>query len=367
MNILFLVSTLTGGGSERVCASVANGLSRKGHSVTILVGRTTGNDYYTEPAVKVLSWLNKDYVSFLSKIWREIKKPFLFSGALYSVIREKKIDVVINILGMYMTESILISKLCGVKIVFSDHNAYERPQDAPMRLRQKRHKFYESRLCDCITVLTNRDREILNTRKNVVVMPNPLFLPVLNEIPSKEKIVLAVGRLDAWHYKGFDLLIKAWGDICHKHSDWKLRIIGNGTENSLSQLNSFINASRAERVEINPFTKDIIQEYRNSEIFVLSSRYEAFGLVLFEAMSQKCACIACDYLGRQSDIITDGVDGLLCETYSAEALSLKIDQLINDNSLRLSLKTHSTDNLSRFSETNITLRWESLLYSLLDK
>ena len=100
-------------------------------------------------------------------------------------------------------------------------------------------------------------------------------------------------------------------------------------------------------------------------IFVLSSRYEAFGLVLFEAMSQKCACIACDYLGRQSDIITDGLDGLLCETYNADALALKIDQLINDNSLRLSLQTHSTDNLNRFSETNITLQWESLLYSLL--
>lgn len=365
MNILFLVSSLTGGGAERVCASVANGLSRRGHNVIILVEKKNEKDYYTEPSVKVVTWIKKDYITFLSKLWREIKKPFLFSGYLYSVIREQKIDVVINILGMYMTESILISKLCNVKIVFSDHNAYERPQDTQMKLRQKRHKFYESRLCDCTTVLTNRDKEILKKRKNVVVMPNPLFFPILNNLPSKEKIVLAVGRLDAWHYKGFDLLIKAWGSICQKHADWKLRIIGNGTEKSLSQLSSFINNSRSERVEIKPFTKDIINEYRNSEIFVLSSRYEAFGLVLFEAMSQKCACIACDYLGRQGDIITDGFDGLLCETYNADALSLKIDQLINDNSLRLSLQTHSTDHLNRFSETNITLQWESLLYNLL--
>lgn len=365
MNILFLVSSLTGGGAERVCASIANGLSRKGHSVTILVGKTTDKDYYTEPSVKVVTWIKKDYISFLSKVWREIKKPFLFSGYLYSVISEQKVDVVINILGMYMTESIIISRLCGAKIVFSDHNAYERPQDSPMKLRQKRHKFYESRFCDCTTVLTNRDKDILKNRRNVVVMPNPLFFPILNDLPAKEKIVLAVGRLDAWHYKGFDLLIRAWGEICHKHPDWRLRIIGNGTELSLNKLGAFVSESRAERVEIKPFTKDIIQEYGNSEIFVLSSRYEAFGLVLFEAMSQKCACIACDYLGRQSDIITDGLDGLLCETYNADALALKIDQLINDNSLRLSLQTHSTDNLNRFSETNITLQWESLLYSLL--
>lgn len=37
MNILFLCHQLTGGGAERVCADVANGLSRLGHNVAIMM------------------------------------------------------------------------------------------------------------------------------------------------------------------------------------------------------------------------------------------------------------------------------------------------------------------------------------------
>ena len=76
-------------------------------------------------------------------------------------------------------------------------------------------------------MLTEADKKYINGRlKNVHVMYNPLFLSPLKKLPAKENTILSVGRLDAWHYKGFDVLISAWKDISQIYPDWKLKIIG---------------------------------------------------------------------------------------------------------------------------------------------
>lgn len=41
-------------------------------------------------------------------------------------------------------------------------------------------------------------------------MPNPLAITPAETIPPKKIIILAAGRVDNWHYKGFDLLIRAY-------------------------------------------------------------------------------------------------------------------------------------------------------------
>ncbi|WP_337804797.1 glycosyltransferase [Segatella sp.] len=83
-----------------------------------------------------------------------------------------------------------------------------------------------------------------------------------------------------------------------EHPDWYLRIVGHGDEEAVSYLKSL--AAGIPNIEFKPYTPNIREEYQKASVFVLSSRYEGFGLVLTEAMSQGCDCIACDYKGRQS-------------------------------------------------------------------
>lgn len=360
MNILFVVSALTNGGAERVCVSVANGLSRLGHNVTILTGVSGNFDYQLDDRVdKVVIYQSTS--NLLYRIYRRFMRVPIFCYTLFCILRNKKIDIVINVLAFHFLETIIISRIMGRKVIFSDHNTYERPKEEPMPFKSKIHKYIYALLCNYTTVLTKRDRDLLTKRKNIIVMHNPLFLKPLDYVPSKKKVILAVGRLDSWYYKGFDLLINSWGNICNKFPEWQLRIVGNGSERAINKLKELINEARAKRINLIPFKKDIECEYRDASIFVLSSRYEGFGLVLIEAMSQRCACIACDYLTRQSEIITDGVDGLLCSVDDLSALENKILQLLEDEQLRLSLQEHSTDNVERFSEYNVALHWESLI------
>lgn len=355
MKILFLCHNLTGGGAERVCVDVANGLAKLGHQVGIMTDTAQPITYVPLPEVKLIAAAKYQKNPISSRL-RAFKQ-------LLSVLREERPDVVISILYMNATLAKLASMLTvHSPVIASDHNSFEKPASAPMPFRQKLDKFWRNYYLDGLTLLTEVDKELLNGRfKHTFVMPNPLYLTPLKEVPHKEKTVLAVGRMNNWHCKGFDLLLKAWGRVGRDAHDWKLRIVGHGNAESKGYLQSL--AAGMANVEFLPYTPHIAEEYKKAEIFVLSSRYEGFGLVLTEAMSQGCACVACDYKGRQAEILKDGKDGLLCPVDDEEALAGKLQLLMKDGQLRKSLQENAIKDVDRFSIDNTVKRWERMLTS----
>lgn len=356
MKVLFICSSLTGGGAERVCVDVANGLANLGHEVSILTDLKQKITYQPLPCVKLIQ--SASYHSPIAGRLNAFRQ-------LCDVFRKDKPDVVISILYMYATLAKIASKLTiGCPIVASDHNSFERPDCAPMHLRQNLDKFWRNYYWDALTVLTEADKKYLANRfKHIYVMPNPLGIESLANVPQKDKMILAVGRLEEWHYKGFDLLINAWRKLFVKHPDWKLRIVGHGSEKTRKYLQTL--AEGLENIEFVPYTSNIQAEYRKASIFVLSSRYEGFGLVLTEAMSQGCACIACDYKGRQAEIVTDGVDGLICPTDSVDTLTEKMKILIENGNLRKILQENAIHSVSRFSIESIASKWEKMLNEII--
>ena len=141
-----------------------------------------------------------------------------------------------------------------------------------------------------VTVLTNRDKEIMDSKgfRNVEVLHNPLFLKTADTVAGKDNVILAVGRIDAWNYKGFDLLINAWNKIFMKYPDWKLKIVGSGSDKTFV-ISSNWHYPQGMRLNSALSRRKLRMNIRWPSIFVLSSRYEGWGLVLVEAMSQGCA------------------------------------------------------------------------------
>ena len=82
------------------------------------------------------------------------------------------------------------------------------------------------------------------------------------------------------------------------------------------------------------YSPDVINKVSEARFLVFTSDYEGFGMVLIEAMSQGCACIACDYKGRQKEIIEDERQGLLCPPDDVDALASSLDRMITDVSYR---------------------------------
>ena len=130
------------------------------------------------------------------------------------------------------------------------------------------------------------------------------------------------------------------------------------------------------------FCNDVVPLYRRSKIFVLSSRYEGFGLVLIEAMSQGCACVACDYKGRQREIFEELKDGrieelksgsyevckngILCPPDDVEALTNSLMKMISDANYRHVVQMNVIERSKYYSLENTMGRWENYLNSIVN-
>ena len=360
-----MVYSLSNGGAERVACSWANGLVRLGHKVSILTN-LKDKSYLVDERINLIQCksilLGK--TSLFAKVIRSIINPFILFYQLLHIYKIKNIDTVINVLYI-RPYTLLISRLFSRRnfpIIMTDHNVYERPKEDKFSWRVWRNKFFDNKFFDIVTVLTKRDKEILDKKNfsNIEVLYNPLFLTPVSKVPIKNNAILAVGRIDVWRIKGFDLLIRAWDKISYKYPDWKLKIVGKGSTDSIRYLKSLItNCQNA--IEFCPFNNDIVKEYQDASVFVLSSRYEGWGLVMIEAMSQGCAVIACDYKGRQSEAITDGENGLICETDNVEALANKISMLIDDTKLRTTLQEHAIKSVDFYHEDKVAKRLEKII------
>ena len=402
MKIGIVQVALSHGGAEQVGILLANGLHQHGNNTFILTDLNEPVVYHVDEQVPVYDFVGKKSNS-LVKWTKSIKN-------IRKILKQEKPDVVIGIMGLCTLVTYIACLGLKIPVVMTEHNSFERPASAPMPFSLKIFKFWFNKLYQHITVLTEADKKVIGDKlKNVKVMPNPLLLEPINEIPPKEKYVLAAGRVDSWHVKGFDILLQAWKSLQELNDNvndddnlrkWWLKIAGNGKKESFEnlkrllpdaewRLNDNINDDdnhkdwlwRSEKyhVEFLGFQKDMKSLYQKSEIFVLSSRYEGFGLVLIEAMSQGCAPIACDYKGRQSEIIEDppvsslnredfqkqGLEicenGILCEPENVEALAKALGKMMKDNEFRKQAQLNSVERSKYYSLDNCVDRWEKYL------
>jgi glycosyltransferase involved in cell wall biosynthesis len=170
-----------------------------------------------------------------------------------------------------------------------------------------------------------------------------------------------MGRLDA--EKGFDLLIAAFGRLAADFPDWGLAILGEG---SLRQkLSAQVAAlGLGDRVRL-PGVTDSAAALRQGELFVLSSRHEAFGLALAEAMAAGLPVIAADCPSGPAEIIHSGEDGLLVPAEDAAALAAAMAQLMADPAQRRRLGENARASARRFDLSTVTQSWERLIDSCL--
>lgn len=365
MRILIIVGSLTGGGAERTASLWANGFKERGHDVAIALNcrKSVPITYPLCSAVKIFYiW---SYMGFLFS--RFFNNDYYRTHKIKEVVSAFEPEVIIGVMRPWAECARRATKGQDVKIINTEHNAFERPQESPLSRADRISKFEWNKHYDYVTVLTMADKNMMTGVSNrVMVMPNPLAFAPAEQIPYKEKNILAVGRLNAWYVKGFDLLIEAWGAIAKDFPDWKLQIAGNGSSKAKGYLSAL-----AEKYKINNqfeligYHQQMPPIYQRSSIFVLSSRYEGFGMVLVEAMSQGCACIACDHKGRQQEIITSDEEGVICPVENVGSISSAIKYLIDNEDYRSLVQQTAIERSKYYSLENIMDRWEEI-FNLLE-
>lgn len=182
--------------------------------------------------------------------------------------------------------------------------------------------------------------------------------------------ILAVGRFE--HEKGFDRLIDGFSRLADKHSNWSLRIVGEGSLRKLLE-EQIADLGLTDRVSLPGWTRPIWGELKDATLFVLPSRYEGFPSALLEAMAVGVPSIAVDCPSGPRAIVRDGVDGLLVDVeipgtsgqtmevddFVASRLAAAIERLIQDASLREQLGARAVEVVDRFG-------WESMFDGYVD-
>jgi glycosyltransferase involved in cell wall biosynthesis len=239
---------------------------------------------------------------------------------------------------------LILSKIFGIKNIISLHGGdiYD-----PTKVGSPHKKWYLKKI---VSFLLNRADSVVaqsfNTKNNtvkiykpkneIIIIPLPYedvnFIPISRKelgLDEHKKYIIGIGRLVK--RKDFETFIRA---ISRLDREVCGIIAGDGPEkDNLKTLVSSLNIEgRIEFVgQIDENKK--FQYLSNSDIFVLSSVHEGFGIVLQEAMQVGLPIIATNS-GGQIDLIHDGDNGLLFEVGDVDALSNHVATLLQDNDLR---------------------------------
>ena len=235
------------------------------------------------------------------------------------------------------------------------HNSYEALfGEKSLYIGPELRKHYEFQLAKLhhTVVLCQYDARQYHFPTQVIYNPLTLSPSALSTGTSKK--FLAVGRFSRQH-KGFDLLIDAFRLFAQKDSEWTLDIVGEGVEETLYRK-MIADYGLQERITIHPFTNHIQDYYTDAQVYVLSSRWEGFGLVLVEAMAHGLPVVSSD-LPTSQEIMGDF--GLYFKNGDIEELALRLEEATRIDWQQKSKE--AIDIAKRFNIDTIIKQWKTII------
>jgi len=366
------------GGVERVLTLKANYFAEHfGYDITIIL--TEGKDkplFY--PLSKRIKIVNLDVnfeelwtCSFVKKVSVYLSKQRIFKKRLTAELMRIRPDITVSLLRReinFINDIKDGSKKIGeLHVNRANYRNFEEG-DANF-IKNLFAKFWMCSLVshlkrlDKFIVLTEEDNASWTELSNVEVIPDPLAFDITEVSPLKAKRVIAVGRYV--YQKGFDLLLQAWAKIEKLFPDWELAIYGMGDRSSYENLAQQLGINM-NRCHLNGSTQNIRKEYLESSLFVFSSRFEGFGMVLIEAMACGLPVVSFDCPCGPKDIVSHDEDGLLVPSGDIDKLANAMSQLMDSYELRHQMAKNAICNVRRFQIDEIADRWQLLFEDVLN-
>lgn len=372
MKIIYCLKSLKiYGGLEKVIIDRANYLSNKFNYEIVFVTTDQGNNsiaFPLSPKIKVID-LNINFSEIQNNKLNKYLKLFIkfikYKDKIKKIILKEKPNFVVSlgaedkiILPFLKKNYILIREihLAKKKYLEVTGNIFFFHKYIFYAIGNLLIKKY-----DKVILLTEEDRKIRRIKKDAIVIPNPININIPASSNCENKKIISVGRLE--RQKGYDLLINVWKRLADKFPEWKVEIYGEGSEKEKLQ-NKIKKAKLEDRFYLKGTTDNIQEKYIQSSIYVMSSRYEGFGLVLIEAMNCGLPVISFKCKSGPSEIITDNVDGFLCEEENVIEMANKIEELIVNEEKRKQFGKNAKKNIQRYSQDKIMNQWKELFEEL---
>ncbi|MEM7725102.1 MAG: glycosyltransferase family 4 protein [Cyanobacteria bacterium P01_A01_bin.45] len=367
MRITLVCSSLDCGGAERVVTLLSQGFLSKGHEVCVVTLSSKEDDFYTLPSKVNRLALNLRNNS--QNIFQAIKNNLSRLRKLKQAIISTEPDIVISHLvstNILVTLSMIQTKY---PVILTEHNNPKMISKGKLwKLLRRLIYPYASKIVSVSDGLKNSFQWISESK--LITIYNPFLLPENKDsnnensitIDTKKKTIVSMGRLT--EQKGFDILLSAFAKVAPYYPDWQLLILGKGDEKQfLEKLKDDLGL--CEQAFFIGTVKDPSVILEKAQLFVMSSRYEAFPMAHGEAMACGLPVIATDCPFGPREIIRHEIDGILVSNEDISELADKMSLLMSDDEKRNRLAAKATEVVERFSLEKIIDNWEQLILEVI--
>ncbi len=336
--ILFAITKGNWGGAQRYVFDLATNLPTDEFEITVLCGE--GNHLKArlkEKNIRVISLpsLHRDI-----NIFKDIKTFF----ELYKVLTQENPDILHLNSSKIGCMGAVAGRLVGIhKIIFTGHGWAWNEKRSFVSKAGITFFHWLTVLLSHTTIAVSEEiaRQIsslqfLSKSKIVVVHNGVADTEYLERFAARATLdsniseKFWVGTISELHKnKGLDYLIKAFENISKAHPDTALLIVGEGEEReSLTKL--IVQLGLSKKVHLLGFVQDAANYLKAFDVFVLSSRTEAFPYVPLEAGLAQLPVVA-TRVGGIPEVIENGKNGLLVKPGDLSALSEAIKELLSDS------------------------------------
>lgn len=368
--VCFVLPSLNGGGAERAAVQVLNGLDAAAWDRAMFLFERTG-PYLTDldPAIV----LQAASSPARGARWQSLRR----------FIKHRRPDVVVAYLSYATALTAIRAAHTDARVVFNQQtplSAFLTDADYQWGQGWRRTVFTAtSRLtysaADMIIATSRGVADDLTQNFGVSpdavrVVPNPVDLDGVRtlagetldaaaDIGGTTPVIVAAGRLaDA---KNYPMLIDSMR-ILRAAVPARLFILGQG------ELEPALRRQIAEHhlqdaVTLLGFHRNPWKYIVRADVFALSSHYEGFGNVLIEAMALGVPVVATASAGTR-DIVTPGVNGLLVEPHTAEAMAAALRSVLEDGDLRAAMARAAKVSSERFAAPSVIARYDTVLEQL---
>lgn len=354
--LTIVTRNMKAGGAERVISQLANKFTENGVECIIVTLDNEEIFYQLDNAVKVHAIGRTSSNSYVDKLlkYKELRR----------YININKPDIVLALpeeIGIFVIPALIGT---NIPVVVSErNNPWVMPWKKSTRLMRKLFYPFASGFIFQTEQASNFFSEKI--RKKGIVLPNPLDL---NRIPEpwegdRIKEIVGAGRFDK--QKNFPLLIRAFAKFYEKHSDYVLKIYGDGPlreeliryADSLLPKNAYCFPGR---------TTELLEKIKSASMFVLSSDYEGMPNVVIEAMAVGIPVISTDCpSGGPSYLIENGKNGILTPVGDLDALSDAMSKIAESDEFAMKISKEAQTIKSRLNAEVVAEKWRKYLNDIL--
>ena len=327
-DIRVFISTLSGGGAERVCLILCNGWVEMGLRVQLIMARGGG--------------------VFLDQLDRQVDVVDLKAGrnrkSFFRVIRALRphSETPVLVFGLDLAILLIMAKLLGQVRSPLIYREGSHPRDNTLPVFRPVYKVLIPRFDHVIAQSSFARAELMSLGvpgDRIVVIPNPAHCAGngtghrMGQSSKADRggrqgmVFIAVGRLS--REKGFDRLVRSFLPVIQEYPDATLTILGEGPDReSLTRLVTSLGLEG--KVFLPGFTANLSEWYGRATAYILSSHYEGMPNALVEAILHDCPVICARTRGGVEELLgICGLQGALVgENNFEQELVTKIKELV---------------------------------------